>query len=168
MRKLLFLLFALFVATTAVADDKKKLYDKAVLTLVDGRVFDIDIDTDSYIYSYIKGAGEFMVQYIEVSGKSEVYLFERSELMSMKFVESKSTDIDDAPVVDQCNPMRYIDNELVFHSILNGETLYVYDMAGKSVMTAVVDSEKNISLAALAKGRYLVKVKDCEIKVLVR
>ena len=169
MRKLVFLLFAVMLSSAAMADGGPKVYEKVVLTLTDGRVFDIDIDSESFIYSYTQSGEEGkLVQYVEVSGKSEMYLFERSELQSIKFVEAATTDVPAVAGVDESNPMRYIDGELVFHSSLNGSTLYLYDAAGKLLMTGSVNVGKNIPLANLAKGTYLAKVNDCKIKVVVR
>lgn len=169
MRKLLFLLFAVALSSAAMADGGPKVYDKVLLTLVDGRVFDIEIDSESFVYSYTQsGEDGALIQYVEVSGKSEMYLFERSELLSIKFIEAGNTGIDDVAGVDESNPMRYINGELVFHSSLSGGTLYLYDAAGKQLMTRVVNAGKNISLANLAKGTYLAQVNDCKIKVVVR
>ena len=169
MRKMLFLLLTIMFASTAMADGEPKVYDKVVLTLADGRVFDIDIDSDSFIYSYTQGVeGDSLVQYVEVSGTNEMYLFERSELLSIRFVEAATTDVADVIEVDESNPMRYIDGELVFHSSLSGETLYLYDAAGKLLMTGTVNADNNITLAGYEKGTYLAKVNDCKIKVVVR
>ena len=169
MRKLVFLLFAAMLSSAVMADGGPKVYEKVVLTLTDGRVFDIDIDSESFIYSYTQsGEDGKMVQYVEVSGKSEMYLFERSELLSIKFAEAATTDVPAVVVVDELNPMRYINGELVFHSSLSGKTLYVYDATGKQLMTRMVNAGKNISLANLAKGTYLAQVDDCKIKVVVR
>lgn len=169
MRKLVFLLFAAMLSSAAMADGSPKVYEKVILTLVDGRVFDIEIDSESFIYSYTQGGeGEALVQYVEVSGKSEMYLFERSELLSIKFVEAATTGVAEVVGVDESNPMRYIGGELVFHSSLNGGTLYVYDAAGKLLVTEAVNADKKISLAGYAKGTYLAKVNDCKIKVVVR
>lgn len=169
MRKLVFLLFAVMLSSAAMADGGPKVYEKVVLILTDGRVFDIDIDSESFIYSYTQsGEDGKLVQYVEVSGKSEMYLFERSELQTIKFVEAATTDVATVVVVDESNPMRYIGGELVFHSSLNGSTLYLYDAAGKLLMTGSVNAGKNIHLANLAKGTYLAQVNDCKIKVVVR
>ena len=66
MRKLFFLLFAVMIVSTAMADGKIRQYDKVVLALVDGRVFDIDIDSESFIYSYTQsGEDGKLVQYVE-------------------------------------------------------------------------------------------------------
>ena len=166
---MLFLLFAVLFSSAAMADGGPKVYEKVVLTLTDGRVFDIDIDSESFVYSYTQsGEDGALIQYVEVSGKSEMYLFERSELLSIKFIEAGNTGIDDVAGVDESNPMRYINGELVFHSSLSGGTLYLYDAAGKQLMTRVVNAGKNISLANLAKGTYLAQVNDCKIKVVVR
>lgn len=169
MRNLVFLLFAVMLSSAAMADGEPKVYEKVMLTLTDGRVFDIDIDSESFIYSYTQsGEDGKLVQYVEVSGKSEMYLFERSELLSIKFVEAATTDVATVVGVDVANPMRYINGELVFHSSLNGGTLYLYDAAGKLLMTRSVNADKNIPLVNLAKGTYLAKVNDCKIKVVVR
>ena len=169
MRKLLFLLFAAMLSSAAMAEGGPKVYEKVVLTLTDGRVFDIDIDSESFIYSYTQsGEDGKLVQYVEVSGKIEMYLFERNELLSLKFVEAATTDVPSVVGVDESNPMRYIDGELVFHSSLDGGTLHLYDAAGKLLMTGIVDARKNIPLANLPKGTYLAKVNDCKIKVVVR
>ena len=168
MKRFIFLLFAMHLAVAAMADGGLKQYSKVVLALVDGRVFDIDVDADSYIYSYTKGEGAEAVQYVEVNGTREMYLFGRDELMSIKFVESATTAIDEVVITDEQNPMRYINGELVFHYTLNGENFYVYDAAGKLVFEGVALSDVKISLDKLVQGVYLVEVKNYKTKVMVR
>ena len=131
-------------------------------------MFDIEIDADSYIYSYTKEVDGVAVQYVEISGVAEDCLFERGEIRSMKFAEAVLTGIDNVTEVTEQNPMRFIDGELVFHGSLHGQTLYVYDAAGKQVLMAAVNAAANLSLDILPKGTYLVKVKDFKLKVVVR
>lgn len=168
MRKIVFLLFAMVFASAALADENPKQYDMVIVTLLDGRVFDIEIDADSYIYSYTKEVDGVAVQYVEISGVAEDCLFERGEIGSMKFAEAVLTGIDNVTEVTEQNPMRFIDGELVFHGSLHGQTLYVYDAAGKQVLMAAVNAAANLSLDILPKGTYLVKVKDFKLKVVVR
>jgi hypothetical protein len=168
MKKLVILLLAILFTVPVMADGEKKQYDKVVITLVDGRVFDIEIDADSYIYSYTTEKGGQEIQMVEVLGVSEDYMFERDEIKSVKFVEAVLTGIDNVTEVSEQNPMRFIDGELVFHDSLHGEMLYVYDTAGKLVMSACVNSNANQSLDILPKGTYLAKVKECKLKVVVR
>lgn len=168
MRKIVFLFFAMVFASAALADENPKQYDMVIVTLLDGRVFDIEIDADSYIYSYTKEVDGVAVQYVEISGVAEDCLFERGEIGSMKFAEAVLTGINDLPKVDEKNPMRFIDGELVFHGSLHGQTLYVYDAAGKQVLMAAVNAAANLSLDILPKGTYLAKVKECKLKVVVR
>ena len=119
MRKLVFLLFAVMLSSAAMADGGPKVYEKVVLTLTDGRVFDIDIDSESFIYSYTQSDEDGkLVQYVEVSGKSEMYLFERGELQSIKFVEAATTDVATVAGVDESNPMRYIDQIVTFIAVI--------------------------------------------------
>ena len=168
MRKIVFLLFAMVFASAALADENPKQYDMVIVTLLDGRVFDIEIDADSYIYSYTKEVDGVAVQYVEISGVAEDCLFERDEIRSMKFAEAVLTGIDNVTEVTEQNPMRFIDGELVFHGSLHGQTLYVYDAAGKQVLMAAVNAAANLSLDILPKGTYLAKVKECKLKVVVR
>lgn len=168
MRKIVFLFFAMVFASAALADENPKQYDMVIVTLLDGRVFDIEIDADSYIYSYTKEVDGVAVQYVEISGVAEDCLFERGEISSMKFAEAVLTGIDNVTEVTEQNPMRFIDGELVFHGSLHGQTLYVYDAAGKQVLMAAVNAAANLSLDILPKGTYLVKVKECKLKVVVR
>lgn len=168
MRKIVFLFFAMVFASAALADENPKQYDMVIVTLLDGRVFDIEIDADSYIYSYTKEVDGVAVQYVEISGVAEDCLFERGEISSMKFAEAVLTGIDNVTEVTEQNPMRFIDGELVFHDSLHGQTLYVYDAAGKQVLMAAVNAAANLSLDILPKGTYLVKVKDFKLKVVVR
>lgn len=169
MRKLLILLSALFIVTTATADNRMKQYDKVVITLTDGRVFDIEIDEASIIYSYVKEKDSVLEQYVEVVGVSEVYIFERLEMLSVKFVEATDqTGVENVAMVNEMNPIRYINGELVMHSSLNGERLKIFDMEGKRIAEAVVRENVNISMHAFAAGKYLVTVKDLELKVIVQ
>lgn len=169
MKKLIFLLFAVMSASSAMADGTLKLYDKVVLVLQDGRVFDIEINADSYIYSYTKGEDTALVQYVEVHGTREMYLFSRDELLSMKFIEcGTAMSIDNDILVDECNPMRYVNGELVFHNTLHGEKIDIFDPAGKLVFSDIVTPERKISLEHFVQGAYLVKVKGYKTKVVVR
>ncbi len=168
MKKLVILLLAILFTVPVMADGEKKQFDKVVITLVDGRVFDIEIDADSYIYSYTTEKDGQVMQMVEVLGVSEDYMFERDEIRSMKFVEAVLTGIDNVTEVTELNPMRFIDGELVFHGSLHGQTLYVYDAAGKQVLMAAVNAAANLSLDILPKGTYLAKVKECKLKVVVR
>ena len=169
MKKFIFLLFAVMSASSAMADGTLKLYDKVVLVLQDGRVFDIEINADSYIYSYTKGEDTALVQYVEVHGTREMYLFSRDELLSMKFIEcGTAMSINNDILVDECNPMRYVNGELVFHNTLHGEKIDIFDPAGKLVFSDIVTPERKISLEHFVQGAYLVKVKGYKTKVLVR
>ena len=169
MKKFIFLLFVVMSASSAMADGTLKLYDKVVLVLQDGRVFDIETNADSYIYSYTKGEDTALVQYVEVHGTREMYLFSRDELLSMKFIEcGTAMSIDNDILVDECNPMRYVNGELVFHNTLHGEKIDIFDPAGKLVFSDIVTPERKISLEHFVQGAYLVKVKGYKTKVVVR
>lgn len=168
MKRSVFLLFAVMLAAAAVADGGLKQYSKVVLTLLDGRIFDIDINADSYIYSYTKGEDAAAVQYVEVHGTREMYLFGRDELLSIKFVGDVTTAIEDVFITDENNPMRYVNGELLFHHSLNGESIRVFDVAGKKVLDSVVLPCRKISLDKLVQGTYLVEVKGFKTKVMVR
>ena len=168
MKRSVFLLFAVMLAAAAVADGGLKQYSKVVLTLLDGRIFDIDINADSYIYSYTKGEDAAAVQYVEVHGTREMYLFDRDELLSIKFVGDVTTAIEDVFITDENNPMRYVNGELLFHHSLNGESIRVFDVAGKKVLDSVVLLGRKISLDKLVQGTYLVEVKGFKTKVMVR
>lgn len=168
MKRFVFLLFAVMLAAAAVADGGLKQYSKVVLTLLDGRIFDIDINADSYIYSYTKGEDAAAVQYVEVHGTREMYLFGRDELLSIKFVGDATTAIEDVFITDENNPMRYVNGELLFHHSLNGESIRVFDVGGKKVLDSVVLPGRKISLEKLVQGTYLVEVKGFKTKVMVR
>lgn len=161
-------MFAVMLAAAAMADGGLKQYSKVVLTLLDGRIFDIDINADSYIYSYTKGEDAAAVQYVEVHGTREMYLFGRDELLSIKFVDDVTTAIEDVFITDENNPMRYVNGELLFHHSLNGESIRVFDIAGKKVLDSVVLPGRKISLDKLVQGTYLVEVKGLKTKVMVR
>ena len=168
MKRCVFLLFAVMLTAAAVADGGLKQYSKVVLTLLDGRIFDIDINADSYIYSYTKGEDAAAVQYVEVHGTKEMYLFGRDELLSIKFVSDATTAIEDVFITDENNPMRYVNGELLFHHSLNGESIRVFDVAGKKVLDSVVLPGIKVSLEKLVQGTYLVEVKGFKTKVMVR
>ena len=168
MKRSVFLLFAVMLAAAAVADGGLKQYSKVVLTLLDERIFDIDINADSYIYSYTKGEDAAAVQYVEVHGTREMYLFGRDELLSIRFVGDATTAIDDVFITDENNPMRYGNGELLFHHSLNGESIRVFDVAGKKVLDSVVLPGRKVSLEKLVQGTYLVEVKGFKTKVMVR
>ena len=169
MRTLLILLSALFIVTTATADNRMKQYDKVVITLTDGRVFDIEIDEASIIYSYVKEKDSVLKQYVEVVGVSEVYIFERLEMLSVKFVEETDWKSEEnVAVVNEMNPIRYINGELVMHNSLNGETLEIFDLSGIRISEAVVRGNANIPMHAFPAGKYIVTVKDLELKVIVQ
>ena len=86
----------------------------------------------------------------------------------MKFVEAVETGIEELSLVDESNPMRYIDGVLTFHSSLNGEKLSLYDSAGKLVLTATVHDKAVVIITHLANGVYVAKIKDINLKVVVR
>ena len=65
MKKLVILLLAILFTVPVMADGEKKQFDKVVIALVDGRVFDIEIDADSYIYSYTTEKDGQVMQIIE-------------------------------------------------------------------------------------------------------
>lgn len=167
MRKIVFLLFAMVFASVALADEKPKQYDMVIVTLLDGRVFDIEIDADSYIYSYTKEVDEKLTQFVEVNGRSENYIFERSEMNSIRFVEALATAIEITEEVLE-NPMRFVDGALVFSDEMLGERYNVYDPSGKLVLSGIVRNDTPVALDKLPKGVYLAEVKMYKLKVVVR
>ena len=79
-----------------------------------------------------------------------------------------TTAIEDVFITDENNPMRYVNGELLFHHSLNGESIRVFDVAGKKVLDSVVLPGRKISLDKLVQGTYLVEVKGFKTKVMVR
>jgi hypothetical protein len=167
MKKILVFILGLMLCSSVFADGLKQ-YDKVIITLMDGRVFDIAIDAESYIYSFVEEKDGRNVQFIEVIGTREEYLFERNEVKSMKFIEAVDTAIDNIEGVDENNPMRFIDGVLTFHNSLSGKQLFVYDTAGNTVLTAIVKEGGMVSLMHLSAGVYVAKVNDINLKVVIR
>jgi hypothetical protein len=168
MKKLVILLLAILFTVPAMADGEQKQYDKVVLKLTDGRVYDIDIDKESYVYSYTKEVEGVLVQFVEISGKNEIYLFERGELSSMRFVESISTYIKDLQEDIDNNPIRFVDGKLVFSDEMVGETYYLYDVAGKILFQGVVKSNLPVVLDKLPNGFYVAEVNRYKLKLMVQ
>lgn len=168
MKKLVILLLAILFTAPAMADGKQKQYDKVVVKLVDGRVYDVDIDKNSHIYSYTQEKDGVLVQYVEVNGKSECYIFERNEMLSLRFHETVSTYIEEIKEQIAANPLRFIDGELLFGKEMEGKTYWVFDAAGKEIMSGVVKCDSPVSLEKLPTGFYLAEVDKYKLKVMVR
>ena len=168
MKKLVILLLAILFTAPAMADGEQKQYDKVVVKLVDGRVYDVDIDKNSHIYSYTQEKDGVLVQYVEVNGKSECYIFERNEMLSLRFHETVSTYIEEIKEQIASNPLRFIDGELLFGKEMNGKTYWVFDAAGKEIMSGVVKCDSPVSLEKLPTGFYLAEVDKYKLKVMVR
>ena len=168
MKKLVILLLAILFTAPAMADGEQKQYDKVVVKLVDGRVYDVDIDKNSHIYSYTQEKDGVLVQYVEVNGKSECYIFERNEMLSLRFHETVSTYIEEIKEQIAANPLRFIDGELLFGKEMDGKTYWVFDAAGKEIMSGVVKCDSPVSLEKLPTGFYLAEVDKYKLKVMVR
>ena len=168
MKKLVILLLAVMFSATAFADGRLKQYDKIVVKLVDGRVYDVDIDKNSHVYSYTQEKDGVLVQYVEVNGKSEYYIFERNEMLSLTFHEAVSTYIEEIKEQIAANPLRFIDGELLFGKEMDGKTYRVFDAAGKEIMSGVVKCDSPVSLEKLPTGFYLAEVDKYKLKVMVR
>jgi outer membrane protein assembly factor BamB len=168
MKKLVILLLAILFTAPAMADGEQKQYDKVVVKLVDGRVYDVDIDKNSHIYSFTQEKDGVLVQYVEVNGKSECYIFERNEMLSLRFHETVSTYIEEIKEQIAANPLRFIDGELLFGKEMDGKTYWVFDAAGKEIMSGVVKCDSPVSLEKLPTGFYLAEVDKYKLKVMVR
>ena len=168
MKKLVILLLAILFTAPAMADGEQKQYDKVVVKLVDGRVYDVDIDKNSHIYSYTQEKDGVLVQYVEVNGKSECYIFERNEMLSLRFHETVSTYIEEIKEQIAANPLRFIDGELLFGKEMDGKTYWVFDAAGKEIISGVVKCDSPVSLEKLPTGFYLAEVDKYKLKVMVR
>ena len=168
MKKLVILLLAILFTAPAMADGEQKQYDKVVVKLVDGRVYDVDIDKNSHVYSYTQEKDGVLVQYVEVNGKSECYIFERNEMLSLRFHETVSTYIEENKEQVAANPIRCIDGELLFGKEMDGKTYWVFDAAGKEIMSGVVKCDSPVSLEKLPTGFYLAEVDKYKLKVMVR
>lgn len=168
MKKLVILLLAILFTAPAMADGEQKQYDKVVVKLVDGRVYDVDIDKNSHIYSYTQEKDGVLVQYVEVNGKSECYIFERNEMLSLRFHETVSTYIEEIKEQIAANPLRFIDGELLFGKEMDGKTYWVFDAAGKEIMSGVAKCDSPVSLEKLPTGFYLAEIDKYKLKVMVR
>ena len=105
---------------------------------------------------------------VEVNGKSECYIFERNEMLSLRFHETVSTYIEEIKEQIAANPLRFIDGELLFGKEMDGKTYWVFDAAGKEIMSDVVKCDSPVSLEKLPTGFYLAEVDKYKLKVMVR
>ena len=167
MKKLKLVLFSLLVGLIANATDiELAQFDKIELELVDGTKYEIPINTQSYIYSYVEGTGIKARQLVRVKGDNCEYLFNRNEISKMRCIEMV-VGIENV-TVDDIEKLHFEDGKVKVHSSLQGENLAVYDIAGRMVVYTTIDEQSTIDLSYLPAGVYVVKVNDQSIKVAVK
>jgi hypothetical protein len=89
-------------------------------------------------------------------------------MLSLRFHETVSTYIEEIKEQVAANPLRFIDGELLFGKEMNGKTYWVFDAAGKEIMSGVVKCDSPVSLEKLPTGFYLAEVDKYKLKVMVR
>lgn len=167
MKKLKLVLFSLLVGLIANATDiELAQFDKIELELVDGTKYEIPINTQSYIYSYVEGTGINARQLVRVKGDNCEYLFNRNEISKMRCIEMV-VGIENV-TVDDIEKLHFEDGKVKVHSSLQGENLAVYDIAGRMMVYTSIDEQSTIDLSYLPAGVYVVKVNDQSIKVAVK
>ena len=88
MKKLKLVLLSLLVGLMANATDGELAqFDKIEIVLVDGTKYEIPINNQSYIYSYVEGTGLAAQQLVRVKGDNCEYLFNRNEISKMRCME---------------------------------------------------------------------------------
>ena len=167
MKKLKLVLFSLLVGLIANATDIEfAQFDKIEIELVDGTKYEIPINNQSYIYSYVEGTGINARQLVRVKGDNCEYLFNRNEISKMRCIEMV-VGIENV-TVDDIEKLHFEDGKVKVHSSLQGENLVVYDIAGRMVVYTTIDEQSTIDLSYLPAGVYVVKVNDQSIKVAVK
>jgi len=167
MKKLKLVLFSLLVGLIANATDiELAQFDKIEIALVDGTKYEIPINNQSYIYSYVEGTGIKARQLVRVKGDNCEYLFNRNEIKTMRCIEMV-VGIENV-TIDDIEKLYYEGGKVRVHSSLQGENLAVYDIAGRMVIYTTIDEQSIINLSDLPAGVYVVKVNDQSIKVAVK
>jgi hypothetical protein len=167
MKKLKLVLFSFLVGLIANATDGELAqFDKIEIVLVDGTKYEIPINNQSYIYSYVEGTGLAAQQLVRVKGDNCEYLFNRNEISKMRCMEIIAG-IENV-TVDEIEKLQFEDGKVRVHSSLQGENMAVYDIAGRMVIYTTIDEQSIIDLSYLPAGVYVVKVNDQSIKVAVK
>lgn len=167
MKKLKLALIGLLFSLVANANGELAQFDRIVLTLVDGTSYEIPINSGSYIYSYVEGTGIAAKQVIEIKGDNCKYKFDRDEISTLKCIEIIAG-IENV-TADDVEKLRIEDGKIIIHPSLEGENLAVYDLAGRLVEYTTIESNQlQLSLDYLPTGVYIVKAKECSIKVAVK
>lgn len=151
-------------------DTLLKQYDRVLLTLHSGEQYEIGIDGQSSLHSYMCDAGHYV---IDVNGTgSYYYTFRRDEVMSIKFLESDDqslgirqlhADADDSHVV----PLRLTpEGSVQFSAALVGHVCRVHDISGALTQQFVIpEAHYSLSLSDLPHGIYLVTVDGFTLKI---
>lgn len=168
MKKLKLVLLSLLVGLMANATDGELAqFDKIEIVLVDGTKYEIPINNQSYIYSYVEGTGLAAQQLVRVKGDNCEYLFNRNEIKTMRCMEIIGG-IENV-TADDIEKLRIEDGKVIIHSSLEGENLAVYDLAGRLVEYTTIESNQlQLSLDYLPTGIYIVKANGYSIKVAVK
>lgn len=166
MKTLKLVLLGLVCSFMANATDELAQFDKIEIELVDGTTYEIPINNQSYIYSYVEGTGIKARQLVRVKGDNCEYLFNRNEISKMRCIEMV-VGIENV-TVDDIEKLHFEDGKVKVHSSLQGENLVVYDIAGRMVVYTTIDEQSTIDLSYLPAGVYVVKVNDQSIKVAVK
>lgn len=164
MKKILILLLGIISCFAATADVWKQ-YDKILVLLNDGTSYEIPIDEDSYIYSFLTRANDGVVRMVEIAGNDCLYQFYRSEITSIKYLESYNS-IMNVPEVNVVNKLQFKDGYIKCNPLLVGKQLFVYDLAGRMVMNEIITIDSAISVDHLLDGVYIAKVDEYTIKII--
>lgn len=166
MKKTILLLFSLIYALSITADVWKQ-YDKVLVTLKDRSSHEILINADSYIYCYLSKEKGAVVRIVEVGGVEDTYTFYRSDIKSIKYLESYNSimNVDDVKVV---NTLQYQDGEIKCNPHLVGKELFIYDLAGRLVKSETITIDSVVTLDRLSRGVYIAKVDEYSLKIIKR
>ena len=166
MKKLKLVLLGLACSFMANANGELAQFDKIEIVLVDGTKYEIPINNQSYIYSYVEGTGVNATQIVYIKGDNCEYQFNRNEIKTLYCIEMV-VGIENV-TVDDIEKIQFEDGKVRVHSSLQGENLAVYDIAGRIVVYTTIDEQSIIDLSYLPAGVYVVKVNDQSIKVAVK
>lgn len=167
MKRLLTLILGLGLAMASWAEEELKMYSHVYLKLHDGNTYEIPIEHGSKMHSYVVGAGRTAYHVVDITGTDCFYQFRRDEIAVMKLVEDATGiefveyDSNDA----HASMLYFKDGKLYIHHMLEGATLWVYNLSGQLMTTQRVEDDCTIDLSDLDEGVYVAKVNEHTLKI---
>ena len=125
----------------------------------------IEIVNDNYrikLYTSVNCSGSYLIRQTSAKTLSSSY---DNKVCSMKIELKPGTAIDEVTADDDIQLIAERDNILVENA--EGESLCIYDTAGKLISQSnIAAASQTVSIQALPRGNYIIRVADKAIKVL--